>query len=205
MIRTFLAIELSSELHTALTTLQQKLQRLLTYDSPFKESRSPIQWVNPKSIHLTLKFLGDIDESKVSSIQQAIDTIGKGHGPFSVNVQGMGAFPNFQYPRVLWVGFSGNIEPLQLLAQEVEQALEPLGFAREERPFTPHLTLARVKGQSRKVGAVLTAQALRDLNASVGSLAVTSLALMKSDLTPAGARYTRLGQGELSGTGIRSS
>lgn len=184
MMRVFLAIELSPELRHALSVLQTTLKKALP----------PISWVRPESIHLTLKFLGETDESLVDDLRQAVSQAVREHGPFSVTVGGLGAFPNARAPRVLWVGLGGEIEALQHLAADVEQGCEALGFPSEARSFNPHLTLARIKHNGRTVGQALARQGINDQGASLGSLRVEAIACMQSELKPTGAVYTRLWQ-----------
>ncbi|MBI4949904.1 MAG: RNA 2',3'-cyclic phosphodiesterase [Deltaproteobacteria bacterium] len=146
-----------------------------------------ISWVKPASIHLTLKFLGEIDPAKADAIATALEYASKGIGPFEVKVSGLGAFPNMMNPRVLWAGIGGN-DALKRLSANIEDGLEPLGFEREGRPFTPHLTLCRVK--SSNDGRALGKTAA-EANISIDkSFTASAFHLIKSVLNPRGAEYT---------------
>lgn len=195
MIRAFVAVELSPDLREALAQVQSRIRKVIQDRSP---SDPRIQWVGPGSIHLTLKFLGEIEEAQVEDIRTALAPAIGSLPKFTVEVGGLGGFPDLRAPRVLWVGGTGpegRIEPLAALAQTVEQALEPLGFALETKLFHPHLTLARIKDRNREVGRVLAdphVSGALGWTERLGSLAVERVSLMKSDLKPSGAVYTRL-------------
>ena len=189
MIRVFVAVELTRELRQALGLAQaqtkERLMRRLATDAR-------IQWVRPESIHLTLKFLGDVDEGRIQAMRAALDgTLGQ-TSRFSVDVGGLGVFPNARAPRVLWIGLADTSHRLSRLAADVEAAFTPFGFPTEGRPFSPHLTLARIKEQARDVGQALTASGALTEAVTAGSLAVGSVALMRSELKSSGAVYTRL-------------
>lgn len=187
MIRTFVAIELDTNVRALLTQWQGQAKQRLGRAA----SSARIQWVRPESIHLTLKFLGDIDEAMVPDLEQALGEATRQVPRFSVEVSEMGGFPDLKAPRVLWVGLSDPDGHLMRLATGVEQALVALGCDPERKPFHPHLTLARIKDGSREVGRALAASPVRQPNPQ-GRLVVHGVALMKSDLKPSGAVYTRL-------------
>ncbi len=204
MIRTFLAVELPEELRQALGHIQSEAKNRLSKDLP---RHTRIQWVVPQSIHLTLKFLGDIPEEQVAPIQGVVgEAVGR-LAAFSVDVAGLGAFPHSRDPRVLWVGLTeGGSEPNQApalvqLASSIDQALATLGYPREARPFTPHLTLARIKEGPREVGQALARSGVLSGRTMVGRLEVRRVALMKSELKPSGAVYTRLWEVSLAVSG----
>ncbi|MFQ5991506.1 MAG: RNA 2',3'-cyclic phosphodiesterase [Nitrospiraceae bacterium] len=188
-IRTFIAIELPGTLRQALADQQAQLRDLIgrTGDRSIR-----LQWVKPESIHVTLKFLGDVDASLIPKMQASLAGAVSSQPRFSVEVSGLGAFPDAQAPRVLWVGMSGSGKELAGLAAQVDQALHELGFPLESRPFRPHLTVARIKERSREVGRALTASGVMTKAVEIGSLAVSSVSVMKSELKPSGAVYTRL-------------
>ncbi len=188
MIRTFIAVELDSTLKQAIASVQETLQRELHLTPSVR-----MQWVRTDSIHLTLKFLGDIEERRVEDILQALDVAGRDHAPFSVDVKGVGVFPDLRAPRVVWVGLSGHIDRVIRLAGSIDAALIPLGFQLEHKPYTPHLTLARVKEQSRAIGKALADSGVMRESTGVGTLSIQAVALMKSEPTPSGSIYSRLG------------
>jgi 2'-5' RNA ligase len=189
MIRTFIAVELDPTLKQAIAGVQDMLKRELHRLTPGVR----MQWVRTDSIHLTLKFLGDIEESQVGDILQALEHAGGDHAPFSVDVKGFGVFPDLRGPRVLWMGFSGDTDRLIRLAGSIDAALTPLGFPVEQKPYTPHLTLARVKEQSRTIGKALADSGVMREPACRGTLPVQAVALMKSERAPSGSIYSRLG------------
>src|SRR5436309_450032 len=192
MIRTFVAVELDEELRKALAMAQGQVQEQLMKQVRHSAPGVRVQWVRPDSIHLTLKFLGDIDETLVQDIRAALLLAVQTQPRFAVEVGGLGVFPDLRAPRVLWTGLFGQVDALMRLAAEVEAALTGVGFPPESRPLSPHLTLARIKERSREVGRGLADSGLMRQPVRVGSLAVHSVCLMKSDLKPSGAVYTRL-------------
>lgn len=189
MIRTFIAVELDSALKQAIAGVQEALKRELHGLA----AGVRLQWVRLDSIHLTLKFLGDIEEGRVGDILQALKQVGRDHALFSVEVKGFGVFPNLRAPRVLWMGLAGQTDRLIRLAGSIDAALAPLGFQIEAKPYTPHLTLARVKEQPRAIANALADSGVMQDFTSRGTLLVQAVALMRSELTSSGSVYSRLG------------
>ena len=183
-VRSFIAVELPSAARDAVERVMRVLRAT---------AGDGVRWVRPEGIHLTLKFLGDIDVDSVPAISMALDRCAASAAPFELFLEGVGVFPNARRPRVVWVGLGGALESLQGLQQSVERELEALGFARERRAFTPHLTLGRVRdGASAQQGRALS-EAIAGASVQPGvELPVRELALTKSDLRPTGAVYTRL-------------
>ena len=183
-IRTFIAVELPPPIREALARTQASLKRDLAMRS--------LRWVNPDSIHITLKFLGDVMPSQMPAIEEALAGVARHHAAFSVAVAGLGAFPNLSRPNVLWVGLEWQIVLLQRLRDDVEAVIAPLGFPTERRPFQPHLTLARIKdapsADLRVIGDTVRRAEVRRL----GQIDVHEVALMRSDLRREGALYTQL-------------
>jgi 2'-5' RNA ligase len=183
-IRSFVAIELPDEAKGGLARLRRELKR---------DEHRFVKWVDAGGIHLTLKFLGNIPSRRVTEITEAMQRAVQGLAPFHVEISGLGAFPSLKQPRVVWVAVSGALDRLSALQQSVDSALATLGFAREERPFVPHLTVARVRE-----GA--SASERGRFGELVGSatfegryhVEVEAVRLMRSQLTPAGAIYTCL-------------
>jgi len=183
-IRSFIAIELPDEVKSALDQLQAQLKT---------GKQLPVKWVDPYSIHLTLKFLGNIDVNKVREITGAMEAAAQGISPFKLEVKDLGVFPNLKRVRVVWVGVSGEVAQLSQLQQRIESNLAPLGFAPESRSFTPHLTLARVREQA----SLDEQQSFGQLIAStkfeaVYGFGIDSVNLIKSQLTREGAIYSRI-------------
>jgi 2'-5' RNA ligase len=158
-----------------------------------------VAWVAPPRLHMTLKFLGDVEERRIPGLGEALDAGLSGAAPFTLGLQGAGAFPSVERPRVVWVGVSAGARELAALAGAVEDALAPLGFPREPRPFAPHLTVGRVRARIREAGALprLVSAAAR---APFGSFLVPAAHLMRSELFPSGPTYSILHETSLSGT-----
>ncbi len=182
MIRVFLAIELSLHVQEQLAHLQQQLRNIL----------SPINWVRPESIHLTLKFLGYVEPSTVSQLLSVLEPVGKKQEVFSIDVHGLGVFPHVKHPRILWVGLAGNTQALQELVLEIEAALESRGFPPEEKSYHPHLTLARIKRENATVGSALLKSGALESDQHLGMLTIDRFTLFQSDLGSSGAKYTSL-------------
>ncbi len=184
-IRSFIAIELPDELRRELGQLEARLQ---------SGEQPRVKWVNPNSIHLTLKFLGDIDRDRVGEIIGATEEAVRGTSPFRLKVKDTGVFPNIKRAQVAWVGFSGDVDRLLQLQQRLESGLESLGFAPESRAFTPHLTLARLHQRAtpderQRFGHLVTDTRFE----AATTIDVVAISLMQSQLTGEGAIYSRLG------------
>ncbi|MBM3127321.1 MAG: RNA 2',3'-cyclic phosphodiesterase [Chloroflexi bacterium] len=189
-IRTFIAIELTEPLRRALATAQARLQR--------DHATRAIRWVAPENIHITLKFLGDVDAAQMPTLQRAIADVCAAIPPFALTLGGVGAFPNTRKPSVVWIGARGQIEIAARLAQKIDDACAALGFAREARAFTPHLTLGRVKrdaspNERQLIGALIEQTQIGDF----GELRVERVSVMKSELKPGGSVYARLAMCQL--------
>jgi 2'-5' RNA ligase len=188
-VRSFIAIELPEDLKTELGRLQAKL----------KIDRPRIKWVSPEGIHLTLKFLGDVDTSRIAGITQALTEAVRGINPFDLNIGHLGVFPNPQMVQVVWIGLDGELDTLDRLYHNLEGRMALVGFSLEKREFKPHLTLARIGDEvlpdDRKRFGDFIASSKEDI---VYALKAKGLSLMKSQLTPRGAIYTRLSYIEFS-------
>ena len=202
MIRAFLAVELSEELRAMLATLQQELKQSI---EPELKRGTRISWVQPASLHLTIKFLGETDEQMIDPLRAAVEQGIGSQMAVNVPLERLGGFPRPQSPRVLWIGPSENWEKgidakrITEIYARIEQACEDLHFLRETKPFSPHLTVARIKTGERHVGVSLGQSGVFDRPILLGSLAVESVALMKSELKPTGSIYTKLWSVRLSG------
>jgi RNA 2',3'-cyclic 3'-phosphodiesterase len=195
MIRTFLAVELSEALRTNLARLQLDLKQRLSREIPRNVRMS---WIQPASIHLTIKFLGDIDEQLVSPMQEAMGQAIAGHPRLQIPLERLGGFPRLQQPRVLWVGPSDEWEQgeearrLTSVHRAIEECCCSFDLAPENRPLSPHLTIARIKEGGYSMGQALAKSGVMDRPLSLGSLAVDSVVLMRSELKPTGSVYTKL-------------
>lgn len=183
-IRSFVAIELPQKVIDALARLHESL---------LQATPKGVKWVDPTSIHLTIKFLGGVPVNRVSLISTSLAKVVEGIRPFSLGVEGLGVFPDSRRPRVIWVAVVGDLDRLVQLQQAVDSALSPLGFVKENRPFVPHLTLARIREDMNYQERQSFGQ--RFLTAKLEQLPlfkVESVNLMKSQLTPRGAIYSKL-------------
>jgi len=188
-VRSFVAIELSDELKQELVELVDRLR---------SGGQAGVRWVDPRNIHLTLKFLGDVAVDRLDDITGALKEASRETSPFRLTIRGLGVFPNPGRVRVAWVGVSGQVDVLEGLQQRVESALARLGFAAESRGFTPHLTLARVGDrvspeERQRFGTLIETA---DFEAR-HDMAVDAIHLMRSQLTGRGAIYSRLSSIEL--------
>lgn len=188
-LRCFIAIELPAEVTAGLADLRAQLER---------PSQHYVKWVRPEAIHLTLKFLGSIQADRQPDVSRAVERAVEGNRSFHLEVSGLGGFPSLQQPRVLWVGVAGETKQLEALQKKIDNALADLGFPREERPFVPHLTLARVRqGTSAGERKALGELAMPLRQTKTYPLAATFVSLMQSQLSPRGAIYTCLSRAEL--------
>lgn len=198
-VRAFLAIQLDDATIRAIGALQQVLKTTLRIDA---ESPVRLRWVQPETFHVTLKFFGDIAESHIPTIQQALANICAGTAPFTLTFDQLGVFPQLRAPRVLWLGAqmaTSGATSLRALAAAIDQALIPCGFPAETKPLQPHLTLARIRDGGSVLGQALMrtgllAQPAASLIERADHLVcrIAAVHLMQSHLRPAGPTYTAL-------------
>jgi 2'-5' RNA ligase len=188
-VRCFIAIELPEEIKAGLFQLQAQL----------KSGNQPwVKWVDPYSTHLTLKFLGSVAVDRIGEITGAIEGAVQGASPFPLEVKGLGVFPNLRRVQVAWVGISGEADKLVQLQQRIESNLARLGFAPELRPFTPHLTLARLRDRASPDERQRFGQLIADTKFEAAySFQVDAISLMRSQLTREGAIYSQISSVEL--------
>lgn len=170
--------------------LTEKIEETLTeliFD--LKQKGGRIKWVNPKNIHLTLKFLGDTDEKLVEPIKKAIEETALRHNKIESTINSVGVFPNLNRPRVIWAGLSEGFEELKSLARDTENEMARLGFEKERRPFKSHLTLGRVKDGS---GLQELTGAIKNYEFMPQKMTFDRIILFKSTLTRSGPIYDRL-------------
>ncbi|MFC2021697.1 RNA 2',3'-cyclic phosphodiesterase, partial [Chloroflexota bacterium] len=151
-----------------------------------------VKWINPDSIHLTLKFLGNIAIDRTGEITRAMEEAAQTAPPFYLEVKDLGAFPNLKRVQVVWTGISGEVDKLGQLQQRIESNLERLGFAPESRPFTSHLTLARLRNQASSDERQRLGQLIADTRFQAGTFKIDAISLMRSQLTREGAIYSRI-------------
>ncbi|MDA1215747.1 MAG: RNA 2',3'-cyclic phosphodiesterase [Chloroflexi bacterium] len=190
-LRLFVAAELPEEARHALGVAIDKLKR---------KNVDGLRWVATEGIHLTLKFLGNVEASQVRDLQAALESAASGLSRFTLRLANGGVFPNANNPRVVWVGLDGDIASLTSLQRRVERALTDIGFTTEERAFQPHLTLARVRDRLTSVERTQLMETLATLwEVEPPEFEVRSMSLMQSTLKSTGAEYTRLGEARLVG------
>ncbi|MCB2192273.1 MAG: RNA 2',3'-cyclic phosphodiesterase [Deltaproteobacteria bacterium] len=184
--RSFIALEMPPEVKEFAAGLIQEL----------KPSGADVKWVQPVNLHLTLKFLGEVDPGATADIITALDSALDGRTAPGLNAVGCGAFPKPLAPKVVWLGLGGQTDMVAQMAKAVETAMEPLGFEPEKRAFKPHLTLGRVRRPRRGRKAPSTAPLSRALaalaDAAGPSFEADQVVLIKSTLTSSGPIYESL-------------
>jgi 2'-5' RNA ligase len=175
-IRSFIAVEVPADVRAKLAAIQERL----------RQSGAEVRWVAPENIHLTLKFMGSVDEELMDDIITIMRESVAGLAAWTAEVKGVGSFPSARKPRVVWVGVADRDGQLDQIHRKLDRGLRRLGVAGESRRYHPHLTLGRVKSDT--LNLVEAVDSLREME--VGSLSVESLTLFQSDLKPDGAVYT---------------
>jgi len=188
-VRSFIAIELPDELKLGLARLEARLKT---------GHQTGVKWVDPSSIHLTLKFLGSIAVDRISEITEAMEAAARGISPFRLEAKDLGGFPNPRRVQVVWVGIGGELDKLSQLQQHLDSNLTRLGFASERRPFTPHLTLARLGNRASSNERQGLGQLIADTRFEGGyTIRVDAINLMRSQLTREGATHSRISSARL--------
>ena len=178
-IRLFVAVSISDQSRNAVSNLIQN----------FKSVSPGVRWVKPENLHLTLKFLGNVEESKLSSLKNALDSSVSDLRLFQFDLTNLGCFPNIKRPRVLWIGIEDESKQIVRLHENIEEQFFKVDFPKEKRRLQPHLTVARVK-DSRNSNSVLSE--FQNYNFGRHTIEVADVLLMKSDLRQSGAIYTCL-------------
>lgn len=182
-LRLFIAVELPQEVIRHLTFITTTLQG---------KRITGVRWISLQGVHLTLKFLGSTPVDQVQSITAIMRAAAERVSPFTVHVHGIGAFPNMRNPRVIWTAVQGNLDPLVELQHRLDEGLESAGFAPDERPFSPHLTIGRVRGRLATQNIERLARACEDMkHLDPVPLPILGFSLMESQLTGIGAVYSR--------------
>lgn len=163
--------------------------KLLEFEREIKNSGANVKFVEPENIHLTIKFLGDTDESLIDRIKDIMNDSVKNMEPFEIQLKGAGIFPNERYIKVIWIGIK-NGESIGKIASRIDEKLSNLGFQKEKRKFSAHLTIARVKNVKNKEKLVQIIEKYRQVE--FVNIKVNSIKLKKSDLTPKGPIYTTI-------------
>jgi RNA 2',3'-cyclic 3'-phosphodiesterase len=180
-IRSFLAFELPEDIKNEVARIS----------AGAKNTGLEAGWVKSNNIHLTMVFMGDIEERDIPAIISSIDNSMKETSPFEISLSGMGVFPDIRRPRVMWLGLNGNMERLSVLRDRLQSPLAVFGVEQEKRPFTPHLTLARFRRPLKD--ATLLKKVIDKYSNITGPEGILdALILFKSDLRQGGSIYTKI-------------
>ena len=181
-LRTFIAINVPPAVLDTITRIQTR----------FKSLGLRASWVKPGNIHLTLKFLGDTDPDRIPGIQYTLTETLASFSRFQLSLDSAGVFPDTKNPRVLWLGLKDEEGALKTLQSDIENALQSIGFPREQRPFSPHVTLARIKSSKGKKQLKDELDAVNPKGINTHPFDVGEIHLYESQLTPKGSIYTVL-------------
>ncbi len=178
-IRAFIAVDLPKE-------IKMEIDKMIT---GFRQTNAGIRWVKAANLHLTLRFLGNVPEETVQPLAENIKGNVGGFGSFEMSLSGLGGFPNLRRPRVIWVGTGTGTEKLKALAAGVEKAVIDSGFGKADKPFSSHLTIGRVKYPK---GLDHLLEQIEKINFDSEPFNVSEVVIFKSNLSPAGPKYTKL-------------
>jgi 2'-5' RNA ligase len=184
--RTFIAIKLPQNIRTGLSNIQDEL----------KQTGADVKWVKPDNIHLTLKFLGEIDDSLAEKIKSVISAAAQQTPSFNLSLSQLGAFPKIQFPRVIWIGVN-NDQPVIKMAKDLEQELIKIGIPTESRAFNSHITLGRVRSAQNRRALSEKLETLNKPSSSQPEFTVSGITLFKSTLTPQGPIYEAISDSPL--------
>lgn len=180
-VRTFVAVEVPEEVRSQ---IHQAME-------PLRQALPGVRWVAGQNLHLTVKFLGNLERERLDRVLSVTSQKAEAFGPFALSFSGLGAFPNERHPRVVWVGVAEGSGPLTALQGAIEAALVEAGFPKEDQPFRPHLTVGRARSKQPIRGAE---EALRRVGVRSDARMVDCITVFGSDLTPQGPVYTALGR-----------
>jgi 2'-5' RNA ligase len=182
MIRSFIAIEIPDRLKNDVLEIQNR----------FKAGSADASWTRIDGIHLTLKFLGNVEEKKIEEIKRILEEIARSTQHIKIKIGGVGVFPNQKMPRVIWIGIKNEDGSLEGLYKRIDEELTRMGFEKEGRNFKPHLTLGRMRSQKGREGIIKLLEEFKDKE--IGVFTASDIRLIKSELRPQGAVYTELGR-----------
>lgn len=180
-LRCFISLELPEELK----------KNIYGYIEKLKAAGADVKWIPPENLHLTLKFLGNTQEELLKDINERLISLAKSHERFSLQVSGAGAFPNIKYPRVIWLGVHDSEEIIKL-QHDMDESMAGLGFEKDDKQFTPHLTIGRVKSMRNKDALIKELATLKEVD--FGKIGVNNITMMKSELKPGGAEHFKLSE-----------
>ncbi|MDE0300227.1 MAG: RNA 2',3'-cyclic phosphodiesterase [Candidatus Poribacteria bacterium] len=179
-IRCFVAIEIPDAVQALLASVQEELGKNIRAAS----------WVKRGNIHLTLKFLGEIASNQINEVKNVMERVASARPPFSMEIGGIGVFPNLTRPRIIWAGVKTGADEIVAIANAVDIGLSRHGYERDEKQYRPHLTLARIK---HRINVKPLAQMFRQYDTILGAtVVVNQIRVVQSQLRPSGAVYTPL-------------
>ena len=192
-IRSFVAMPIPAEIR----------RRLVEVENDLMPAKAGVKWVSEDNFHVTLKFLGYVEPERLEAVARGVEAAVRGIGPFEVELAEVGAFPKITRPSVVWVGVTRGAQEMISLANRVDGEMAKIGFERETRPFSPHITLGRVKSPKDRGGPPENLDKLKELierhqNREVGSYGVEQVNIMKSDLRITGPIYSEISNFKLS-------
>jgi 2'-5' RNA ligase len=181
-VRAFISIEIPDDIKNSIEKAIGELKLILPH----------IKWVDKKNLHITLKFLGWVEDRKIDNLIDSVTDLAKGFGTIKVGFSGFGVFPDTRHPRVIWVGITEGGDKVKELAEKIEEGLSKEGYREEERGFSPHLTIGRIK---EKIDAeALTGFIKENEKASFGGFVAKNVSMMKSTLMRSGPVYEEVKQ-----------
>lgn len=179
-------------LFIALNPSEAERESIYQATAPLRAAGLPVNWISPASLHLTLKFLGEVDAERLPELTRAAATAAARAKPIELRIGGIGAFPSFRQPRTLWLGVDATPQ-LRMLKQDIEWEFAPIGFPRETRAFQPHITLGRARPDA-KAGDFRTMESICGPTTYSFTFTIDRLEVMESRLTPSGAVYQRIAE-----------
>lgn len=186
--RVFIAVDVDETNKAAVIKLRERIRQEAAVE------KKDASWVKPEAMHLTLKFLGEIDDKKVVEVCNIVKEVSSGHRSFELDIENVGSFGG-RSARVLWVGTAQGSDSLSKLAEDIEEKLADFGFPKEQRKFSGHLTLCRIKNSNAGVRLAQIAEGYKDFK--FGSAFIDAVTIYQSQLKPTGPEYTVLGRYEL--------
>jgi 2'-5' RNA ligase len=180
-LRCFIAVEIPGPLKAKIGELIDLL----------RQTGADVRWVRKENVHITLKFLGKTEDTSVGEIKNALTRKLSHYGPFYIRISGTGTFPSGRFPRIIWIGMERS-EILDHIHKTVEEVMSGFGYKPEDRSFSPHLTIGRVKSNKRMNELLEKIDEMR--SAFIGDLGIGGISVMKSELRPAGPEYERLAE-----------
>jgi 2'-5' RNA ligase len=185
-VRTFIALDPGEAIRDRMVSLQENLAR----------TGADVKWVEPANLHVTMLFLGEVDDRDLAAVCQAAQEATAKHKAYELSVDGTGCFPNMRRPRIVWIGVGKGADETRALHASLEAPLLDLGcYRREDRPFTPHVTLGRIR--SEKPMDQLAAALVKRKDYDAGAITIREVQVMSSELSSNGPVYTVMSRAQL--------